>query len=591
VLRLVEVKERTLLRLLVLLALSLALAACQPMPTPATPTPLPTVAATPTVPEAEPPLRIEITSEPAEGSIVFHVTLTNLASWEMTDVVGTATVPEGITVLEAYSAIPGVTSSFNADAPTDFTFTLPRLGAGKAVELFTYRLEAGPGTFISTQASASWQGEVPGQVTSAPVEISIAVPIQPAVPRITTLALCLEVSEEGRCLSPEIEFQPDVTVYYVFTYENLSPSDEIVERWFLDDKEWTEATLNTDFILKVGGDSGRSASAGIDLSEGWIADVQSAGWTGPGRLEIWLNGEPALTAEFTIHAAEALSQPTLLTYNTVERLLAGDLLHTVTITDVRSDLAGYPSDWPVVGVGTTNWIGRNGEMMPDGTAGDLRFWWADPNSASQADIGDLARGQPTAVGFPFLGLAIGDPSTTITWTLHEVSDVHAWMEERLAASVIDLAGVQLRGQFGPVKTTVAYNIPLTGLDLSGGYVGTDYFRFGEYITATWTINGVYAADPALQRVISTAGHPLHLHGYQPDTMLGGHVGSAKAISVTATIWPLDQMVIRRGKVGVGALYADAFRRAVMAHFADPIFLGLRLANWHPHLEYSHCVPA
>jgi len=73
-------------------------------------------------------------------------------------------------------------------------------------------------------------------------------------------------------------------------------------------------------------------------------------------------------------------------------------------------------------------------------------------------------------------------------------------------------------------------------------------HFGCYDTATWTIDGLYAADPALQRVVSTAGHPLHLHGYQTETMVGGHVGSATAISVTATIWPLSQVSTRRGEL-------------------------------------------
>ena len=167
--------------------------------------------------------------------------------------------------------------------------------------------------------------------------------------------------------------------------------------------------------------------------------------------------------------------------------------------------------------------------------------------------------------------------TAITWSLHDVPDVHVWLEEKLETSGTDLAGVQLRGQFGPVKTSVVYNIPLTGLDLSGGYVGEDHFRFGEYVTATWTINGLYAADPEMQPVISTPGHPLHLHGYQTCDVaglptvpqLGGHVGSASAISVTATIWPLSQVVTRSGEADLTAFYAGAFRRAVQAHLADP----------------------
>ncbi len=241
-------------------------------------------------------------------------------------------------------------------------------------------------------------------------------------------------------------------------------------------------------------------------------------------------------------------EPTLLVYSTVERMLGGDLLQVVTPPEVRADLARFPADWPTVGVGTTSWIGRNGELMPDGTAAALHFWWADPDSPSQAMVLDVTASgvaPPKAgVGFPFLGLAVGDPATAITWTIDEGADVHQWLIQRLTEAGIGLAGVQLQGEFGPVATTVAYNIPLTGLDLSGGYVGADYFRFGDYPPATWTMNGLYAADPALQPVISTPGNPLHLHGYQPATMLGGHIGRATALRVTATIWPLAELVER-----------------------------------------------
>ena len=48
------------------------------------------------------------------------------------------------------------------------------------------------------------------------------------------------------------------------------------------------------------------------------------------------------------------------------------------------------------------------------------------------------------------------------------------------------------------------------------------------------MNGLYAADPALTRVVSTPKDALHLHGYVSDVMLGGHVGSAQAISLTVT---------------------------------------------------------
>ncbi len=236
-------------------------------------------------------------------------------------------------------------------------------------------------------------------------------------------------------------------------------------------------------------------------------------------------------------------ESTLLTYSTVEQLLSGDLLHSVTLDEVADDLEPFPDDWTIVGVGTTDWAGRNGEMMPDGVSDSPRFWWADPGTGGVVgEIHDLAQPGLGEDDFPFMAIAVGDPATAQTWSARDVPDVHVWLEEQLAQRGIDLAGVQLRGEFGPVSTSIAYNLPLTGLDLSGGYVGDDYFRFADYVTATWTLDGLYAAAPDLQPIISTPNHPLHLHGYQPETMRGGHIGKASVISATVTVWPLTQLV-------------------------------------------------
>jgi len=220
---------------------------------------------------------------------------------------------------------------------------------------------------------------------------------------------------------------------------------------------------------------------------------------------------------------------------------------------VNRDLAAFPPNWPVVGVGTTNWFGRNGELMPEGTAAALHYWWADPDPPTHATIRDLAAWRTDrALGgepyLPFVGLAVGDPAAAVTLSLDDVDDVHAWLAARLAAQGIALAGIRLEGSFGPVQTTVAYNIPLTGLDLSGGYVGDDYFRFGDYAPAAWSMVGLYAAQPALQPAVAAPGQALHLHGYQPATMLGGHIGRAAAQQVTATVWPLTDVVARRGRL-------------------------------------------
>lgn len=254
------------------------------------------------------------------------------------------------------------------------------------------------------------------------------------------------------------------------------------------------------------------------------------------------------------------NRSTLFVYNTVDRLLRGDLFHTVTAADVLYDLQRYDGDWPVIGIGTTNWLRRNGEVIAEGTAAAPRLFWADPESQPVGQIIDVCTQQPTDTGtilvtprvdsndevanFPFLAVAVGNPATAMTWELNDVANVHAALIERLSVENIGVAGIQVRGQFGEVKTTDAFNVPITGLDLSKGYVGDDHFRFADYASGDWVLNGVFAANPSLQPFISVSGVPLHLHGFRPNERDGGHIVNAVAQAATATIYPLDDFIMQ-----------------------------------------------
>ena len=273
-------------------------------------------------------------------------------------------------------------------------------------------------------------------------------------------------------------------------------------------------------------------------------------------LALMVGAGPAFGQEATPEAISA--EPTLLLYSTVGRMLGGDMSNAVTPATVDNDLLAFPADWAVVGVGTTNQPLRSGEMMPGGTAGDLHYWWADPSSASHADIIDFQRwlillptpaadATPDAAAtpyvdfnpeFPFLALAIADPDSAVVLHAQNVADFNAWLKEMIQAEDITLAGIQVSGTFGQVKTSVSYNIPRTGLDLSGGYVGAAHFYFGDYPSGEWIMNGLYASDSDVQPLIATGTETVHLHGYQPDTMLGGHIGSAAAVDVAVTLYPL-----------------------------------------------------
>jgi hypothetical protein len=236
--------------------------------------------------------------------------------------------------------------------------------------------------------------------------------------------------------------------------------------------------------------------------------------------------------------------PTLLVYNTAQGLLAGDLDHVISPAMVQDDIDSFPADWVALGVGTTNQRGRTGEIIPDGTSRHVRFWWADPASPSQADVSNLtAVPSLSSVELPFLAIGVADTTTAIEWPLTNVSGVHAWLKKQLEAAGIDMAAIRLEGTFGDVMTTVSYNIPPTGIP-GGVYSGDSYFRFGDYPSGFWKMDGVFADPAALQPVISTAGNPVHLHGYQPVPELGGHIVSAVAVEVKAYVFPLTEIVIR-----------------------------------------------
>src|SRR5205823_2233121 len=90
--------------------------------------------------------------------------------------------------------------------------------------------------------------------------------------------------------------------------------------------------------------------------------------------------------------------------------------------------------------------------------------------------------------------------------------------------------------------------------------------------------GLFAADPAVVPVISTPSAPLHLHGYQPATMLGGHVGSATAVRVTATVWPLAALSERPVHGLAPGLFEGVLPRTRRLACACPVCMGVPLAS-------------
>lgn len=251
----------------------------------------------------------------------------------------------------------------------------------------------------------------------------------------------------------------------------------------------------------------------------------------------------------------------LLCYNTVERMLKGDFFHTVTWETVAGEISPFPADWPVIGIGTTNWFRRNGETMIHGTVGQPRFLWADPEGAKPMEVVDLLKNRPGESGpalvspsmgddgmsppMPFLALGVCHPDSAKVWECPGTDNIHDWIRDRLVQENIGLAAVHIRGSVTGVTAAAAFYLPLEGLDLSHGYNAKNNLKLAEYPAGNeWEVGGIYAANPTLQRIISVEGLPLHLHGSSPELGQGGHIVKMGVAPARVTVWPLQDLVMQ-----------------------------------------------
>lgn len=250
----------------------------------------------------------------------------------------------------------------------------------------------------------------------------------------------------------------------------------------------------------------------------------------------------------------------LVSFNTVERLLRGDFFHTVGWEEVWGELKRFPEEWELAGVGTTNWFGRNGEAIIHGTVGVPEVYWSDPRKADPMHVIDLLREHPSGKlkelvspslddegdepAFPFFAVGVCDPSVAVEWAVPAGVNLHEWLLGRFHEENIGLAAILVEGAMRHVEYASAFYLPLEGLDLEDLYHADDHFRLGSHEEGKWTGRGVYAANPTLQRIISVEGLPLHVHGWEQALRIGGHVSRATVgEGVSVRVWVLRDFLL------------------------------------------------
>ncbi|MEM7146671.1 MAG: hypothetical protein AAF591_16160 [Verrucomicrobiota bacterium] len=259
--------------------------------------------------------------------------------------------------------------------------------------------------------------------------------------------------------------------------------------------------------------------------------------------------------------SESRARGTLVSFNTVERLLRGDFFHTVHWEEVLGELGRFPAEWGLAGVGTTNWFGRNGEAIIHGTVGAPEVYWSDPRKADPMHVIDLLREHPSGEGkelvspsldddegeepaFPFFALGVCDPSVEVEWAVPAGVNLHEWLLGRFHEENIGLAAIAVEGAMGHVEYASAFYLPLEGIDLDDLYHADDNFRLASHEGGRWIGRGVYAANPTLQRIISVEGLPLHLHGWEEALRIGGHVSRATVgEGVSVRVWVLRDFLL------------------------------------------------
>lgn len=231
---------------------------------------------------------------------------------------------------------------------------------------------------------------------------------------------------------------------------------------------------------------------------------------------------------------------TLLVFNTVERLLKGDFYHCTTPAEVTAELDRFPADWPLTGLGTTNWLGRHGELIVDGRAGSPRFGWIDP-----LDPGRLVALDADAE-LPFVAVAAGDPTGESRLVdVPSGADLADAIAAECIRANIGLAALTVHGPLEAAEHQVMCEIPAGGIRHDAPAVAN---RVGTSRDA-WQLVGFYSANPTIQTMLAHGRDAVHLHGRGVGG-LGGHLNSAISGGVTVTVRPLPELILRIRRLDV-----------------------------------------
>ncbi|MEJ5377744.1 MAG: CARDB domain-containing protein [bacterium] len=252
-------------------------------------------------------------------------------------------------------------------------------------------------------------------------------------------------------------------------------------------------------------------------------------------LYLWMPACPMALAE---------TPNKLLFFNTLADLLRGDLWQWISQQELLHRLYIYPERFLVIGMGTTNWPERMGEVLVTGTVANTLFQWANPEYPYR--VQSIKEGV-----FPWIQLAVVDPKSALEWSLERSQDLHGALIQRFRQEGIDRCALSIEAVTAHVEYSLTYRIPKSGFDLSVPAGRSEYMRsFQEEGRAKWILQGIYVDESLAPSCGIPPGQPLLLVGYNQETLNGGLVRLARVQNAKVRYFPIERHEVIKSDLSI-----------------------------------------
>ncbi len=262
-------------------------------------------------------------------------------------------------------------------------------------------------------------------------------------------------------------------------------------------------------------------------------------------------------------AAQAAGGTTLIAYNTIGAILAGNIWEYSTQEMLLDRLPAFPPQNPFYLIGTTLENFRIGELVGFGTVARSEFYWCNPEYPY--DSRHLAQ-QKLGVA----AMLICDPEDRIDLEIPAGVNLHQEIVRQLQERRIDLAAIYVQGTFREVTYSIAFNIDKTGINRKDTSTFTNVYQETELFD--WRFTGVLANDPKTGPLLTYGGSPLHLHGMQMRGKIGGHIVKiVPAEKVVAAVYPISRTEVNLADLALEVLVANNQRIVLKASNKGLVF--------------------